>query len=148
MKLPFFVGSWILVISYGPSSYFIQWPKAAWWVNGFSLEEKSFFLVMTSSIWWWWFSHSVMSSSCDPMDYIACQAPLSMVFFRQEYYSGLSFPSGYLLYPGIKPESPALQTDSLPTELWGKPYSIYISPIIQNYLEMRHFWTGPLNGFL
>ena len=47
MKLPFFVGSWILVISYGPSSYFIQWPKAAWWVNGFSLEEKSFFLVMT-----------------------------------------------------------------------------------------------------
>ena len=38
----FFVGSWILVISYGLSSYFIQWPKAAWWVNGFSLAEKKF----------------------------------------------------------------------------------------------------------
>ena len=40
---------------------------------------------------------------------IACQAPLSMRFSRQEYWSGLSFPSpGDLLDPGIKPTSPAL----------------------------------------
>ena len=30
---------------------------------------------------------------CDPMDYIVHQAPLSMEFFRQAYWSGLSFPS-------------------------------------------------------
>ena len=50
------------------------------------------------------------------------QAPLSMGFFRQEYWSGLPFPSpGDLPDPGIKPGSPALQADFLPTELQGKP---------------------------
>ena len=45
------------------------------------------------------------------------QAPLSMEFPRQEYWSGLSFPSpGDLLNPGIEPGSPALQADSLPSE--------------------------------
>ena len=40
-----------------------------------------------------------------------------MEFFRQEYWSGLPFPSpGDLPNPGIKPESPALQADSLPSE--------------------------------
>ena len=44
---------------------------------------------------------------CDPMDYIACQSPLSMGFFRQEYWSGLPCPSpGDLSNPGIKPASP------------------------------------------
>ena len=44
---------------------------------------------------------------------VACQAPLSMGFSRQEYWSGLPFPSpGDLPDPGIKPGSPALQTDS------------------------------------
>ena len=43
---------------------------------------------------------------CDPMDYIACQAPLSMGFSRQEYWSGLPCPSpGDLPNPGIKPTS-------------------------------------------
>ena len=52
----------------------------------------------------------------------AHQPPLSMGFSRQEYWSGLPFPSpGDLPDPGIKPRSPALQADSLPTELWGKP---------------------------
>ena len=45
-----------------------------------------------------------------------------MGFSRQEYWSGLPFPSpGDLPNPGIKPGSPALQADSLPTEPWGKP---------------------------
>ena len=58
---------------------------------------------------------------CDPMD-LACQTPLSMGIPRQEYWSGLPFPSpGNLPYPGIKPRSPALQADSLPTEPAGKP---------------------------
>ena len=51
----------------------------------------------------------------------ACQTPLSMGFSRQEYWSELPFPSpGNLPYPGIKPRSPALQADSLPTELQWK----------------------------
>ena len=53
---------------------------------------------------------------------VAHQAPLSMGFSRQEYWNGLPFPSpGDLPDPGIEPGSPALQADSLPTELRGKP---------------------------
>ena len=49
---------------------------------------------------------------------VACQSPLSMGFSRQEYWSGLPFPSpGDLSDQGIKPRSPALQADSLLTEL-------------------------------
>ena len=40
---------------------------------------------------------------------VACQAPLSLGFPRQEYWSGLPFPSpGDLPNPGIEPRSPAL----------------------------------------
>ena len=49
---------------------------------------------------------------------VACQAPLSMGFSRQEYWRGLPFPSpGDLPDLGIEPGSPALQPDSLLTEL-------------------------------
>ena len=48
---------------------------------------------------------------------IAHQAPLSMGFSRQEYWSGLPIPSpGNLPDPGIEPGSPALQADSLLSE--------------------------------
>ena len=48
---------------------------------------------------------------------VAHQAPLSMGFSRQKYWSGLSFPSpGDLPDPGIELQSPTLQADSLPTE--------------------------------
>ena len=47
-----------------------------------------------------------------------------MGYFRQEYWSGLPFPSpGDLPNPGIEPGSPALQADSLLSEPLGKPYS-------------------------
>ena len=53
---------------------------------------------------------------------VAHQAPLSMGFSRQEYWSGLPFPSpGDLPKPGIKPRSPALQADALTSEPPGKP---------------------------
>ena len=53
---------------------------------------------------------------------VACQSPLSLGFPRQEYWTGLPFPSPEdLPNPGIEPESPALHADSLPTELRGKP---------------------------
>ena len=52
----------------------------------------------------------------------AHQAPLSMEFSRQEYWSGLPFPSpGVLPDPGIELRSPALQADSLLSELPEKP---------------------------
>ena len=55
---------------------------------------------------------------------IASQAPLSMEFSRQEYWHGLPCPSpGELPNPGIKPGSPAMQADSLPSEPPGKPIS-------------------------
>ena len=65
---------------------------------------------------------------CDPMDCslswtVACQAPPSMGFSRQECWSGLLFPSpGDHPNPGIEPGSLSLQVDSLLTELSGKPY--------------------------
>ena len=52
----------------------------------------------------------------------AYQAPPSMGFSRQEYWSVLPFPSpGDLPNPGIEPGSPALQADALPSEPPGKP---------------------------
>ena len=55
------------------------------------------------------------------------QAPLSMGFSKQEYWSGLSHPPPRdLPDPGIEPAtpaSPALQVDSLPAELPGKPHA-------------------------
>ena len=57
---------------------------------------------------------------------VVLQAPLSIGFSRQEYWSGLSFPlPGDLPNPGIKPESleaPTLQANSLPLSHWGKPF--------------------------
>ena len=59
---------------------------------------------------------------------VTCQAPLSMGFPRQEYWSGLPFsPLRDLPGPGIElasPLSPALQVDSLPAESSGKPLDL------------------------
>ena len=56
---------------------------------------------------------------------VAYQAPPSMGFSRQEYWSGLPFPSpGDLPDSGIIHGSPALQADSLPSEPPGKPWHI------------------------
>ena len=56
---------------------------------------------------------------------VAPQAPLLMEFSRQEYWSGLPFPTpGDLPDPGIEPESPAWQVDSLPLSHLGRPNEI------------------------
>ena len=55
---------------------------------------------------------------------VAYQAPPSVGFSRQEYWSGLPLPSpGDLPHPGIEPRSPAFQADALPSEPLGKSYS-------------------------
>ena len=59
--------------------------------------------------------------------YIAHQAPLSLGFSRQECWSELPLPSpGDLPNPGIEPRSPALQADSLPSELQERSNTIKI----------------------
>ena len=64
------------------------------------------------------FRRSVVSDSCDPID---CSPPGSSVHGILQARGGLPFPSpGDLPNPGIEARSPALQTDSLPTELPGK----------------------------
>ena len=58
---------------------------------------------------------------------VAYQAPLSMGFSRQEYWSGVPFRSpGDLPDPGIELGSPALQADTLPSEPPGKSYVIML----------------------
>ena len=67
-------------------------------------------------------SRSVVPDSFATPWTAAHQARLSMRFSRQGYWSGLPLPSpGDFPNPGIKPRSPALQADSLLTELQGKP---------------------------
>ena len=67
---------------------------------------------------------------CDPMD---CSPPgfsVHGIFFRQEYWSGLPFPSpGDLPNPGFEPRSPTLQADSLPSEPPGKPLPFFWMPL-------------------
>ena len=59
-------------------------------------------------------SDSVMS---DSLLTVVCQAPLSIEFSRQEYWTGLLFLSlGNRPNPGIQPRSPTLQANSLPSE--------------------------------
>ena len=53
---------------------------------------------------------------------VACQVPLSLELFQQEYWSGLPFPPlGDLPDPGVKPGYPAFQADALTSEPPGKP---------------------------
>ena len=73
---------------------------------------------------------------------IAHQAPLSMGFSRQEYWSGLPFPSpGDLPDPGIEPRPRALQADTLTSEPPGKPLS-WLTPLIF-FLSLQLYFHGP-----
>ena len=87
------------------------------------------FLILSLSL-----LSSVMSDSATLWT-VAHQAPLSMGFFRQEYWSGLPFPSpGDLPKPGIEPTSPdfpVLQPDSLPLSYQGSHTVFYYKLQIQ-----------------
>ena len=73
---------------------------------------------------------------------LAHQAPLSMDFSRQDYGSELLFPfPGDLPSPGIEPGSHALQADSLPSELPGKPSrSLMFTKIYLKSLHIPGEW--------
>ena len=67
---------------------------------------------------------------------VACQVPLSMGLSRQEYWSGLPFPSpGDLSNPRIDLRFPALQEDDLPTELWTFHAVSTFSTVLNNCAE-------------
>ena len=73
---------------------------------------------------------------------VAHQAPLSMEFSRQEYWSGLPFPSpGDLPNPGIEPGSLTLQAVSLLSEPPGKPsHTLMCTQISQGSCYNTQFW--------
>ena len=65
-------------------------------------------------------SHFSCVQLCATLWTVTHQAPLSMELSRQEYWSGLPFPSpGDLPDPGINPRSPALQADALTSETFA-----------------------------
>ena len=87
---------------------------------------------------------------------VAFQARLSIGFSRQEYQSGLPFPSlGDLSDPGIEPRSSTLQADALPPEPPGKPNSWKVLPQLclhrftsqtSPYLTLAHHSTKSVPG--
>ena len=116
----------------------LVWDQAAWKVRveSYSLNHVWFFLTPWTVDW---------------------LAPLSMEFSRQEYWSKLPFPSpGDLPYPGIKPRSPALQGNSLPTVVLKKSGHLHdwnrtipmklgtVSWVLSNFTRFQlfaHPWT-------
>ena len=76
-----------------------------------------------------------MSDSATPWS-VAYQASLSIGFARQEYWSGLPFPSpGDVPDPGIEPRSPALQADTLPSELPGN-----LPRLLKHIIRLTDAW--------
>ena len=74
-----------------------------------------------SWLWWWWFSHWVVSDSYNPLDY-SPPGSSARGISQARIMEWLPFPSpGNLPDPGIEPRFPALQENSLPTELPRKP---------------------------
>ena len=96
------------------------------WKYIFWLSFNQFWIIFSST----WYSEvkwnrSVMSDSLRPRG-VAHQAPPSMGFSRQEYWSGLPFPSpGEFPNPRIKSRSPTFQADALTSEPPGKPSTWY-----------------------
>ena len=76
---------------------------------------------------------------CDPWT-VAHQAPLSMGFSWQEYWSGLPFPSpGDLPNPGIKPGSPTWQANALTSAPPGMPLNTRIQSLKKPLTETQNF---------
>ena len=90
-------------------------------------KEIEIFILLVKSLSCVWLFETLWT--------VANQDPLSMGFSRQEYWSGLSFPSpGDHPDPGIEPRSPALQADILTSEPPGKPIIC-----IKYVLIVKHF---------
>ena len=94
-------------------------------------------------------SHFSRTQLCVTLWTVACQAPLSMGFSRQEYWSGVPCPPpGDLPNPGIEPQSPALQADSLPLSHQGSPPLFHICMYIFNLYKyfLRVYLEGSVQS--
>ena len=103
--------------------------------------------ILCLGAWWRWFSPKLCLTLAAPWT-VACQPPLSMGFYRQEYWSGLTFPSpGNLPNPGIKPWSPVSQTDTLPSEPPGKPKNTGVAglSLLQGIVPIQELNPGLLH---
>ena len=105
------------------SSYYYRSVTSFLNLNKFH-EGRDFFTTLSKHLVWT--SGGLVTKSCPVLAApwtVAHQTSLSMEFPRQEYWSGLPFPPlGDLPIPGIECRSTALQLDSLPTGLPGKPW--------------------------
>ena len=89
---------------------------------------------------------SLMSDSLWPHGLQPARLLCPWGFPRQEYWSGLPcLPPGDLPNPGIKPTSPTLQVDSLPTELPGKPKNTWVGILGSLSLPQGIFLTQEMN---
>ena len=76
-----------------------------------------------------WFSHSVVSVSCDPMDYnLPGSSVHEILQARVLEWVAISFSRAFP-DPGIEAAAPALQADSLPNELQGEPQESVLLPV-------------------
>ena len=79
---------------------------------------------------------------------VAYQAPLSMRFSRQEYWSGLPLLSpGDLPDPGIEPGSPALESDALTSEPPGKPRKRICKEIKSDINDIKYCGDSKIQSF-
>ena len=85
---------------------------------------------------------------CDPMT-VACQAPLSMGFSRQEYWSGLPCPPPRdLPNPGMEPLPPCIAGGFFPAEPLGKPPTLPYIQLKPEYLPNTRITNGRNGKFL
>jgi len=116
------------------NSYFFSFPQP----ESSRKEGRKQYHVLRSLLLYVLIIHSYLTL-CDPTNCSSVhQAPLSMGFFRQEYWSGLSFHSpGDVPDLRVEPESSALRADSLPSEPLGKPNRlIYMSVLFNMYYSI------------
>ena len=114
-----------------------RWPGHRPWVGTLRRACKNVSLCLGAGVSYQFGGGDLVTKSyptfANPCS-VACQAPLSMEFSKQEYWSGLSFPSpGDLPNPGIEPGSPALQVDSSLIGPTGKPI-INVLPLNYKYI--------------
>ena len=104
------LAGWPLIWMSDLSIYFIRWFIWTFWV-----------LVSSSVSQWVKVTQSCLTL-CDPMKYSPSGSHLSLGFSRQEYWSGLLFPSpGDFPKPGVEPSSPVLFSFSF-ASFWSLPY--------------------------
>ena len=115
--LPLSIGLVIKFLQVFPS-HCTEKPKWTFWLTQY--QKKILEIPLKGEKWSEIVTQSCLTL-CDPMD-CSLHTSLSMEFSRQEDWSGLPFPSpGGLADPGIEPESPASQAESLLSESPGNP---------------------------